>query len=1027
MALKQLEKPTERPDQKSYDDTFADIVSGNREDGYNPVYDLSQKESEASSDSLSDTNEGQGESAARQLSNQESRPVNTGNWTTNIATQAIKTATKSIAKRPNRAIPIVFIVSAIAFILTGGMLSLQSLPINLMNNIFNSTDMIGPGTSARQQKVLSFMMGDSDVSSTGICSSIKMKCKKGGRISNKALSKMASSGIVAAWGTGDGRTVFNTETMGKKGYPDTNPTHYDIIDDSGKRVATVAAKDFDGFMSQQQNETYARKVFGVRGAFNMKVNMLAGKYINKNLFSKLKLSRTGGIASGLKEKVDPTKILTELKLKIPGMTALDTHLARINAKHADKLGKISKTQTAYMAAAISCLVLTIPGSVIGSYASMGIERGAPLAQDTLYSPAAKFQSDIEHNNTTEADLETTGSLLTAQSVMEDGTMKAAIDSPSLQYAAGYSTTKPPVSKYAPGYAAVNDPLLSTGRIAEIASSDGCAAIMSPAAIAAAIAADGVYKVIAAGTGIGLLAAYGIDMLADKASDVAIQEGTKYVVTASVENLMKNDGFDQAISQPGYEYGEALAPYAMGIPAMANAATNLSVMDVDQWAAATQIKQDYEIAERKDDIASLSPFDTSSQYTFLGSLLYQAQNTAITSGFYANKNAASLLTTMSSIVSSAVTGNYTASAASENQKCDFADQWKYPLTSDGKKLAVLANGMPCTGPIGAFNTMGSDEAIQTLSDAGYFNEDIDFTDEATISELLSVEDSSGNITENYIRADTPLWFKATNCSDFTSGDYFTNAVSCITQGSENLSAKTAEAIAVFLFDFLMIQSINGEDDHDPAATSTLSQSRSGGSVSIVDPSQWAVDKNHSGAINKKSAEWQQWVNLMGGNGNVSSSALAPIPDVGYEICSSSNSLNSNGGGNKYNPNAAASAAALIKAFNEAFPSDKRLTPGACTRSLEAQQKAYANYKAGGNLAATPGTSNHGWGLAIDFRTGTSSITSFTSPEYLWLKNNSYQYGWINPLAMTPAGGCSGNKCEAWHFQYVGPLIGGASSL
>jgi len=55
---------------------------------------------------------------------------------------------------------------------------------------------------------------------------------------------------------------------------------------------------------------------------------------------------------------------------------------------------------------------------------------------------------------------------------------------------------------------------------------------------------------------------------------------------------------------------------------------------------------------------------------------------------------------------------------------------------------------------------------------------------------------------------------------------------------------------------------------------------------------------------------------------------------------------------------------------------------------------------GYKAARPGTSKHGWGLAIDFITGTASYQAngkvkFESTVHLWLKENGWKFGWINP--------------------------------
>lgn len=77
-------------------------------------------------------------------------------------------------------------------------------------------------------------------------------------------------------------------------------------------------------------------------------------------------------------------------------------------------------------------------------------------------------------------------------------------------------------------------------------------------------------------------------------------------------------------------------------------------------------------------------------------------------------------------------------------------------------------------------------------------------------------------------------------------------------------------------------------------------------------------------------------------------------------------------------------------------------------------AWKKYRAGtGNLAAKPGTSNHGWGSAIDVENCRRG-----SKVHTWLKNNSTKFGFY-PLAS-----------ESWHWDHKGSassLRGGAEEV
>jgi LAS superfamily LD-carboxypeptidase LdcB len=67
---------------------------------------------------------------------------------------------------------------------------------------------------------------------------------------------------------------------------------------------------------------------------------------------------------------------------------------------------------------------------------------------------------------------------------------------------------------------------------------------------------------------------------------------------------------------------------------------------------------------------------------------------------------------------------------------------------------------------------------------------------------------------------------------------------------------------------------------------------------------------------------------------------------------------------------------------------------------------------GNLAAVPGRSNHGRGIALDLNTNCGGQTGPKpncggSPVYQWLYNNAHNYGFTRTV-----------QSEPWHWEYVG---------
>ncbi|MCL2470395.1 MAG: D-alanyl-D-alanine carboxypeptidase family protein [Propionibacteriaceae bacterium] len=85
-----------------------------------------------------------------------------------------------------------------------------------------------------------------------------------------------------------------------------------------------------------------------------------------------------------------------------------------------------------------------------------------------------------------------------------------------------------------------------------------------------------------------------------------------------------------------------------------------------------------------------------------------------------------------------------------------------------------------------------------------------------------------------------------------------------------------------------------------------------------------------------------------------------------------------------------------------------------RTYDEQVQMKAIYGAG---AATPGYSNHGWGIAVDLpdyrETEQGKQWNYGEPKYEWMKANGPKYGWSNPAWAVEGG--SGPH-EPWHFEY-----------
>jgi LAS superfamily LD-carboxypeptidase LdcB len=64
-----------------------------------------------------------------------------------------------------------------------------------------------------------------------------------------------------------------------------------------------------------------------------------------------------------------------------------------------------------------------------------------------------------------------------------------------------------------------------------------------------------------------------------------------------------------------------------------------------------------------------------------------------------------------------------------------------------------------------------------------------------------------------------------------------------------------------------------------------------------------------------------------------------------------------------------------------------------------------------FAARPGTSEHGWGVAVDLSCG---VQSFRSAQHAWMVSNAALHGWFLPDWAQRGG----SRPEPWHWEYAG---------
>ncbi len=112
-----------------------------------------------------------------------------------------------------------------------------------------------------------------------------------------------------------------------------------------------------------------------------------------------------------------------------------------------------------------------------------------------------------------------------------------------------------------------------------------------------------------------------------------------------------------------------------------------------------------------------------------------------------------------------------------------------------------------------------------------------------------------------------------------------------------------------------------------------------------------------------------------------------------------------GENQLRADAAIAIAKLNIAYKQRFGRNLCITDSYRTLSEQYRVKA-----AKPGLAAAPGTSEHGWGLALDLCGGADH---FGTPQYQWLWENGPSYGWRNPDWALQGGS---GPTEPWHVEY-----------
>lgn len=741
-----------------------------------------------------------------------------------------------------------------------------SMIINMTENFSLSNDSSSTALERRFMKIFGNMTNpDNDV----ICanSSKNIKCKMG-KISNKALNQLQKKGVVAVF---DG-----VDYDGKKtGYPSKNPTQYKIDG------ATIDAKDLTRHLAD--NPKSASKILGTKGAINLRVKAWAGKHISQKFYQKFGLNKNGGIADGTNKRLTSSERLAaaseKLRERIPGAEKINQVTDSVKSKVGSQLGKAKKGGVAYTIAVAGCIGVRAPGYIAGAVAAVQLAQILPIAMDLVLSPGSKAKAsgvDTENSITAE-DMDTVGTLLTNKTKNSEGEMSSALDSPYLLAAMGVNKNKPGVSQnFAPGYSVLTNSVVVASQQAAKDSAPACNAILSPTAMWAAFAVDSAVTVAASATVVGGLAKIVLSWAVTEIVSAVAIEVAGSIGKDMITELASNDAIPSA---QGEELGDVLGVSAAAFFSSGGMARNLPTLTETQLVAFNDMQLENESFQRDMDLATLSPFDISSRYTFLGSIFYNTRMGMINNGSYTISSALSSLAMLPSSLS-----NASASTNFTSQYCGYATDFGLNTEDKSTTPAINMAGLPCTGITTGQASMSTSDAIDLMVTEGWIcNTDTEDCPEikegASLNDLMPSNDD-GYKGNGYIKDDTLLYEYINSCSDPSTGDYLFNAAGCtvptnIADGPQSSTRnectdtgeedddgnsiqscsndldleledgettaegvknpRSLEAMSVFLLDFQAAQSINGEDEEVFTNNGSSNVSENSGKIN---PEGWA---------------------------------------------------------------------------------------------------------------------------------------------------------------------------------------------
>jgi len=636
----------------------------------------------------------------------------------------------------------------------------------------NGLDTLDSRSPIMENRLVKWLEKKSSSGDSSGCKVTKYECRMG-KMPNKMLSRLAIQGVKPL--DADGKEIKLTS---ESGYIDKNPAKYEIPDtlaDGGKRTinASELAKEY-------KRNPELRSAF--KKSYSMRYRAWTGKYIKKVFYSIHGLAQNGGIASDDK-KLNADNVDDELDKKLDSSSTDEVNankkaLFRDRFKNIiDRSGeKVKKTggDPVLAVGAAYCTAVNVPGLVAGVYRAVQLAQILLLINDAVLSPAGK----IKAGDAKPEEVSALGSTLTET---VDG--KSALDSAILLSAIGVNKKKTTPSEYAPGYAAYSSAFVKGSNGVSSKSKGFCNKILSPEASYAAAGVEGAIAVGTGGTGAIVMGALkGILTLAIKFKllDLTLsalkESGVIDIIASQAFELTKGFVGNYVEGARGEKLGDALGVGLFSYFSMSGLAGGGGVLKTNQVVAFNQAAEDVENDYRQEALATLSPFDISSKYTFMGSIVSGLSTSGVLSNnlFTSMSSIGSfLLRTPGSIISPTAGATPEEDTAAAQARCSHASM--FDIEDD---IAINPAGYPCVGIPAEYLNMSVDEVykIATEEEDANINNETGMWDEndSKIADRLAdcanadLESVGGCTIDNKTKAAESLYQYDKQVSDILDG-------------------------------------------------------------------------------------------------------------------------------------------------------------------------------------------------------------------------------------------------------------------